>query len=206
MTDPCGTEPGDPVTAALMQLSQHEERLSELATLVTGLGRTLRDQAAILDGLDGMHEQVAALAARLAEIHPVCDSDSQCYTPRPAPRWWRLDGDARERAADKLRAWVEEIYRPGYGRVAAALGPCWNQHPLCLYALDIVSELWAVLYLRGERTSAILSAQAEFQTRILPAIAEQLMAETNRCGHAQASRSVTGAARTWTWPPEAQPS
>jgi len=190
MTDPCGTEPtGDPVTAALMQLSEHEERLSELATLVTGLGRTLTDQAAILNGLDGLHEQIAALAARLTEIHPARDSDSQCYTPRPAPRWWRLDGDARELAADRLRAWVEEIYRPGYGRMAASLGACWNQHPLCLYALDILCELWAVLYLRGDRNAAILSAQAEFQTRILPAIAEQLAAETNRCGHAQANRA-----------------
>jgi hypothetical protein len=31
----------------------------------------------------------------------------------------------------------------------------------------------------------MLSAQAEYQTRILPALAEQMMIETQRCGHAQ---------------------
>ena len=44
----------------------------------------------------------------------------------PAPRWWKLDGPERDEALNRLRAWVEHIYRPGYGHLAAALGPCWT--------------------------------------------------------------------------------
>jgi len=40
-----------------------------------------------------------------------------------------------------------------------------------------------VLYLQPERTPGLVSAQAEYQARILPALAAQLVAETTRCGH-----------------------
>ena len=78
---------------------------------------------------------------------------------------------------------MDQVYRPGYGHLAAALGPCWPAHDLCLYALDIASGLWSVLYLQPGRDAALLSAQAEYQARILPALAAQLMTETTRCGH-----------------------
>ena len=59
-------------------------------------------------------------------------------------------GDRQEPVA-RLRAWVEQVYRPGYGHLAATLGPCWPAHDLCLYALDIASDLWSVLYLQPDR-------------------------------------------------------
>jgi hypothetical protein len=83
----------------------------------------------------------------------------------------------------RLRAWVEQVYRPGYGHLAATLAPCWSSHDLCLYALDILSDLWSVLYLQPDRTPGMLSAQAEYQARILPTLAAQLLAETSSCGH-----------------------
>jgi hypothetical protein len=110
------------------------------------------------------------------------------------PRWWKLHSQAREQALGRLAGWVEQVYRPGYGQLAATLGPCWGEHPLCLYALDIACELWSVLYLQASRTPGMLSAQAEYQTRILPALAEQMMIETQRCGHAQHRRTANGAA------------
>lgn len=112
-----------------------------------------------------------------------------------APRWWKASGEERDQAAARLRAWVEQIYRPGYGQLAAAVGPCWQQHPLCLYGLDILAELWSVLYLQPSRSAAVLSAQAEYQTRILPTITEQLITETARCSHGQPRRSAPG--RGW---------
>ena len=203
MTDPA-------MTAALHQLTETRERLAgletreaghfrslgdkltELTSLAAGLGGTVRDQGAALSALQGLDEQVAQLATRVAEILPGPDGDTSVYRPGPAPRWWKLRGDAREHALDKLRAWVAEVYRPGYGQLAATLGPCWDQHPLCLYGLDILSELWSLLYLQDRRSTAMLSAQAEFQARIMPALAEQLMIETSRCGHAQARKSTNG--------------
>jgi hypothetical protein len=53
--------------------------------------------------------------------------------------------------------------------------------------LDIASQLWCALYLQPERTAGLLSAQAEYQIRILPALAAQLAAETTGCGHATAA-------------------
>ena len=177
------------------------ERLAELGRLVTGLGAAIRDQAAVLGGLAGLDEQVATLTARLTAILPgdgngEGEGEAGLYRPSPAPRWWKLQGQAREQALARLAGWVEQVYRPGYGQLAAALGPCWPGHPLCLYALDIASELWSVLYLQATRTPAMLSAQAEYQTRILPALAGQMQAETQRCGHAEHRRAANGAAGT----------
>jgi hypothetical protein len=170
------------------------ERLAELGTLVTGLGSAIQDQAALLAALRGLDEQVAVLAAQLADILPAGDGEAGFYRPSPAPRWWKLDGHVREEALAKLAGWVEQVYRPGYGQLAATLGPCWSEHPLCLYALDIASELWSVLYLQAKRNPTMLSAQAEYQTRILPALAEQMMTETQRCGHAQRRGTPNGKA------------
>jgi hypothetical protein len=203
MTDPA-------MTAALHQLTETRERLAvldareaghvrliggkltELTSLAAGLGGVVKDQGVVLSALQGLDQQVAQLAARVAEILAGDDGDAGPYRPGSAPRWWKLQGEAREQALDKLRAWVAEVYRPGYGQLAATLGPCWDEHPLCLYGLDILSELWSVLYLQARRSPAVLSAQAEFQARIMPALAEQLMIETSRCGHAQARKSTNG--------------
>ena len=108
---------------------------------------------------------------------------------RHRPGWWKLTGDERDRALARLRAWVEQIYRPGFGHLAAALGPCWDQHPLCLYGLDWLMELWSLLYLVPERTAGTVASQAEWQTRLLPALAEQMYLETTRCQHAQEPRT-----------------
>jgi hypothetical protein len=196
---------GDPMAAMLLQLSEDAEqvsaldqrearhfrliqrRLGELADLITTLGGTLEEQSMILARLEGL----ASSAASADGDVPGGDADQALYyEPLPAPRWWKLAGQAREEALDKLCGWVEQVYRPGYGQLAATLGGCWQQHPLCLYGLDVLSELWSVLYLQAERSPAVVSAQAEFQARIVPAIAEQLMAETTRCSHAQAGRPV----------------
>jgi hypothetical protein len=205
--------PPDPLPAALDQLAAHHERIAQLdereaghfaalsgqlgqiAALAAGIGAIVKDHAAAVARLDSLDHQVAALAAQIAG-NPVGDGNPDGYRPGPAPRWWKLTAQARQDQVARLRAWVEQIYRPGYGQLAAALGPCWEAHDLCLYALDTAAELWSVLYLHDTRSPAVLSAQAEYQTRILPALAEQLMTETSRCGHAQARRPLNGARST----------
>ena len=200
---------GDPIPAALLQLAEHDERLAsldereaahfraarqrlgELAELITQLGGTLQDQSTVLARLEDLAGRIPAMAASGDD-----DSDGRVYEPSPVPRWWKLTGKAREEALSKLRAWVEQVYRPGYGQLAATLGACWEQHPMCLYGLDVLSELWSVLYLQAQRSPAVVSAQAEFHARIVPAIAEQLMTETTRCGHARARTPVNGCERS----------
>jgi hypothetical protein len=209
-----GTQkPRDAITAMLLQITEQAERLAalgeretghyrELTTRLAELARqteatrktvetiqaTAARQAAILDGLDGLDREVATLITRIAGLagsRAGDDDDQDSYQPGPAPQWWKPAGTEREQALARLRAWVEQIYRPGYGHLAAALGPCWEQHPLCLYGLDWLMELWTVLYLPPERTAPALASQAEWQTRLLPALAEQMYLETTRCQHAK---------------------
>src|SRR6266516_7871786 len=203
---------GDPIPAALDQLAAHRERiarlddreadhiaaistrLTQMAGLLTAVSGTVKDHAAALARLEDLDRQVADLAAQLNGTGSAEDPGG--YRPGPAPKWWKLTGQARQEPVARLRAWVEQVYRPGYGQLAATLGPCWEAHDLCLYGLDILADLWAVLYLQDTRSPAMLSAQAEYQTRIVPALAEQLMTETSRCGHAQARRPLNGRARS----------
>jgi hypothetical protein len=186
----------DAISVALLQLAQHAERLALLdnreAThhlqLAERLGDLATQVSALASAVDGTGDQLERISARILGDHG-SDARPAGYKPGPAPRWWQLDGDDREDALGRLRGWVAQVYRPGYGQLAATLGPCWDQHPLCLYGLDLLAELWSVLYLQPVRTPAVVSAQAEFQARIAPAIAEQLMIETTRCAHAAARRT-----------------
>ena len=139
--------------------------------------------------LSGRLIELTGLITSLAAT-PHDDADADRHHPDPAPAWWKLPPADRAEPLARLRAWVEQVYRPGYGHLAATLAPCWEAHDLCLYALDITSALWSVLYLQPDRTPGLLSAQAEYQARILPALAAQLMTETTRCAHPRTPASV----------------
>ena len=144
--------------------------------------------AAILDQLAAHHEQLALLGRAVQDLEgplaKLTERDVEDHLANPIPKWWKLPADQRHEPLSRLRAWVEQVYRPGYGHLAATLGPCWEAHDLCLYGLDILAELWSVLYLQDQRSAGLLSAQAEYQARILPALSGQFMAETTGCGHA----------------------
>ena len=187
----------DPITAALDQLAANREhvaildtreashfaevngQLAQLASMISALGRALVDNTAALTRLDSLDRQVSDLINRTGYDA----GDDGSYQPGPAPAWWKLTPAERKTPLAELQAWVEQVYRPGYGHLAAALRPCWPEHDLCVYGLDILHQLWSALYLQPQRTTALLSAQAEYQARILPALAAQLAAETTRCGH-----------------------
>jgi hypothetical protein len=201
--------PDDALGAALLQLASHGERLSgldareaahyqeiaprlhDLATeavsvkvTITRINETLARHSMIVNGLDGLDRQVEELTQSLARPAGSGGDDLQPgYRPVSPPRWWRLDGRERQTMTDRLRAWVEQIYKPGYGQIAATLPSCWEQHALCLYTLDWLSELWSFLYLDPDRTGVTLAAQAEWQTRLLPSAAEQMAFDATRCAH-----------------------
>ena len=165
------------ITQKLAELDQRQagdarelnERITALTALVSELKDTTASQAETLAALDGLDRQVADLAARPRRHRADGDGDRPGYQPSAAPQFWKLDGPARDEAIGRLRAWVEQVYRPGYGHLAATLGDCWEQHPLCLYTLDWLSELWSVLYLQPARTAGTLAGQAEWHTRLLAA-------------------------------------
>jgi hypothetical protein len=195
----------DPLTAVLDQLAASGEQvtdldtreaahyaslagqLSQLAGMVTTISRALAEDTIALARLEALDRQVTELARYLPRPCQDAADSEEGYRPRPAPAWWKLTGGERRTSVAELRDWAERVYRPGYGHLAAALGPCWPEHELCLYALDIASQLWSALYLQPERSTGLLSAQAEYQARILPALAAQLAAETTRCDHQPAT-------------------
>ncbi len=176
----------DPITAIVDQLAAHAEQLTRLDTRQADHHAAVSGRLAELTGhttaLGRVIQEHAAALTRLTATRQT-DPDPDGYHPESAPAWWKLVAADRQESIARLRAWVEQVYRPGYGHLAAALGPCWDQHDLCLYGLDIASELWSVLYLQPARSPALVCAQAEYQARILPALADQLRLETNRCGH-----------------------
>jgi hypothetical protein len=191
----------DPFTAILDQLAAHADQLTRLDTrqaghhaTVSGRLADLTDQTAALGHV--VKEHAAALTRLTATSQTGPDPDG--YRPGPAPMWWQLAAAGRSEPIARLRAWVEQVYRPGYGHLAAALGLCWPSHDLCLYGLDIASELWSVLYLQPDRSPALVSAQAEYQARILPALAAQLRIETSRCGHPRSPAPADG--QPWSMP------
>jgi hypothetical protein len=193
----------NPVSAALDRLADcrvaitgldaretaHYRELSDQAARVTGLVTTisqaLAEDTAALARLDDLDRQVTDLARYFAQPHGQDDSARRRPPAAPPGHGDPADGAPGDPVAG-LRDWVERVYRPGYGHLAV-LGPCWRQHQLCLYGLGILCRLWSALYHDPTPDSAsgteLLSAQAEYQARILPAIAAQLAAETTRCGH-----------------------
>ena len=158
------TQTPDPLPAALLAIAEQQ------------------DQLASLDG------QLDDLSTRLQALERSRDEppESVGYSPIPAPRWWLLPAADRAEAADRLAAWVDQVYAPSYGHLAAMLAACWREHDLCLFILDFVSELHSVLYLRPSRSARAIGDQAEFTLRLLPAAAELMRAETARCDHASA--------------------
>jgi hypothetical protein len=168
----------------VLQLTETAQKLADLERLVTELGADIRQQAERTARLQALEEAFAALAARMSEVLPDEQGAPRVYAPRPAPRWWNLSDSAREAEIGRLRGFVEHVYRPGFGHLAARLRPCWESHDLCLYCLDIAAELHAVLYLQSRRTVPLLNGQAEYATRVLPALADLMSTETRSgCQH-----------------------
>ena len=153
----------DPLTAALDQLAACREaiaavdareaahydelsgQIAQLAGMVTTISRALAEDTAALARLDDLDRQVAALARQLAQPHGQDDPGRWRPAAAQPGHGDPADGDPADPVAG-LRDWVERVYRPGYGHLAV-LGPCWPQHELCLYGLDILRRLWSALYL-----------------------------------------------------------
>ena len=186
----------DPTAAIAAQLAEQRERLAAadareqahheaLTSRLNELSRlvqdAVRDEAPILATVNRLDEAVATLAGKLAEVVPQ-DGPARVYRPSPTPQVWRLNAEARAQLTRKLSAWVNDVYRPLYGHLAARLPACWPQHDLAIVILDVLSEL-QLYYTLNKRTPGVLVSQGEFTVRILPGLAELLATECARCQH-----------------------
>jgi hypothetical protein len=159
-------------------------QLADLQRKVTGLEAERDKDRRLITDLN------AAMRALTRKLDGAPKRD-EGYSPIPAPRWWQLQGSKRAEAVTRLRAWTETVFRPGYGHLAEQVGPCWEQHDLCLYQLAWLSEMHTVIFLAPER---LLANEADWHTRLLPAAVALMAEETGRCDHlSPALGDLTGA-------------
>ena len=172
--DPAG---GDAVAAVLMELAEIREQ-------VTGLRLARADDQARITDLTAALQHITGQRRSGKKD----GEQEEGYEPIAAPRWWQLAGEQRTEAIGRLRAWVAAVFRPGYGHLARQVGPCWEQHDLCLYLLAWLSELHAVIFLAPER---LLTSEADWHIRLLPAATAQMAAETGKCDHLAPAGHIT---------------
>jgi hypothetical protein len=161
------------------RLGSVERQLSEVLTNFAAIRGTLMDQAAVLGPLRDVNERLEGLQRRFDRLFPPEESDgAEFYSPAPVPRWWEEMSEAdRERHLERIRNWVDTVYRPMFGIIAARLPADWERRPFCLTVLDVMAELHKVLYLQPVRTQGMLSGQAELLSRLIPALADLMTNE-----------------------------
>ena len=166
--------------AILLKLSEFAERLALAEAATGGLIDGVADLRELVEEHQKLLEKTSkALAKLLPPDKPDEPVEPPPYVIQPSVHWWSASPDDRQKAIEHLSGWVEQVYRPHYGHLAVMLAPCWAGHELCLVCLDWLSELHSYLYF-SKRTAPILTAQAEYSTRILPATAELMKAETQQ--------------------------
>ena len=177
--------------AALVQLAALRDEVADLAQA------RARDAARVKALTASLHRRTrqpgtAAAVKAIRAVRRQGPKGSRAgggYAPVPAARWWQLQGRDRAAAVARLRGWVETVFRPGYGHLAEQVGPCWDQHDLCLYQLAWLSEIHTVIFCAPER---LLTSEADWHARLLPAAVALMAAETGACDHL---RQAGGTAR-----------
>ena len=170
------------------------ESLAKLHAALEGLQGTVADHAGILASLDGLDE-TRGYPGRPGRLPDAAGrgGPGERYQPIPTVNGGPWPSEEREkRATARIRGWVAQIYRPFYGHLAARLGDCWEQHPLCLVSWTGCPSCGRCWISSRTARARDLAAQAELGTRIIPAVAEQLAAETTGCEH---SRALNGPGR-----------
>jgi hypothetical protein len=224
MTHPVGGTP-DAVIAAVLKLTDlaarveqvrqsAEQRTGELAaSCEQALAQVaaLREEAGTLGGrADGIEARLAETGALLARMSGQIDALTAAgqdgpgqggagYRVHPGPPWWQPRDERCADAAERLRDWVTEVYRPVFGYVGALLGDCWDRHPLCLAYLDVLHEAWCLLYLPA-RDPKMVFAQLDWLTRPLLQAAEVMARETSGCragGHRDPGQPAAPVVPSW---------
>ena len=176
----------DPITAIVDQLAAHAEQLTRLDA------RHADHHAAVSARLAELTGQTAALGHAVEEHAAAL---TRLTAPSRPARTATLPPRARRRRGGSCRPPTAPNPSPGCGPGSSrSTGPATATWPppsapagppttCACTAWTSRSDLWSVLYLQPARSPALLSAQAEYQARILPALADQLRIETATCGH-----------------------
>ena len=159
----------DQITAALDQLAAHREQ-------ITRLDAREATHYATLTGL------LAGLTARTGPGPAPDDPERLPARPRPVLVAAQPGRPAASRSPGCAPGWTRST-GPATATWPPPSAPAGPPTTCACTAWTSPAGLWSVLYLQPGRDPALLSAQAEYQARILPALAAQLTTETTRCGH-----------------------
>lgn len=183
---------------ALAQVTAARQEAGNLAGRADGIERKLAELGALL----------SQMSSRITEMNDPGgpgggqkkgNSDGEAsYEVNQAPPWWQQDNEQTIATAERLRDWVNEVYRPGFGHLGKMLGDCWDRHPLCIAYLDTLHEAWCLLYIPTRDTKMVF-AQLDWLTRPLLQSAEVMATETRPClqhGHREPGQDITPFA-TW---------
>jgi len=190
------------------------QRIGELAaSCAEALAQvaSVREEAGTLGGrADGIEHKLAEVGDLLARVSVQIDGltaatqdpedeTGTAYRVNPAAPWWKPGDERCAETTERLRDWVDEVYRPVFGYLGAMLADCWDQHPLCLAYLDTLHEAWCLLYL-PPRGPKMVFAQLDWLTRPLLQAAEVMARETSGCrdrGHRQPGQPAAPAIPAW---------
>jgi len=179
---------------ALAQVAGLREEAGALGGRADGIEQKLGEVSALLSRMSAQIDDLTKTAADPSPGDPAAG-----YQVNPAPPWWQPGDDRCDDAAERLRDWVAEVYRPVFGYLGTMLAACWDQHPLCLACLDVIHEAWCLLYI-PPRDPKMVFAQLDWLTRPLLQAAEVMAAETRPCcqrGHQQPGQPAVPTAPAW---------
>jgi hypothetical protein len=180
---------------ALAQVTAVRQEAETLGGRTDGIERKLVELGALLSQISSRIAEMKAPARRGGSA---ASEDGEPYAVNQAPPWWQPGHERTAGTTARLRDWVEEIYRPGFGYLGKMLAECWDKHPLCVAYLDTLHEAWCLLYI-PPRDPKMVFAQLDWLTRPLLQAAEVMAAETRPClqhGH-RAPGDVTTGVTQW---------
>jgi len=149
---------------ALAQVTAARQEAGTLGDRADGIERTLAELGALLSRISS---RLAGLTERTGVGGAAGGGDPvAAYAVSQAPPWWAPGHERAIAAMTRLRDWVDEVCRPGFGYLGSMLGECWDQHPLCVACLDTLHEAWCLLYI-PPRDPKMVFAQLDWLTRPL---------------------------------------
>jgi hypothetical protein len=141
---------------------------------------------------------IAAMALQVAEMHQkltdlelsveaLAMADAKKHKVKDSIRWWDITDEAKELEIARLRGWERDILVPvlGYHMI-----PCWPIHLPAVQRMEIMFELWRMLWL-SRRTPALLASQAEYFLRQLPGLADDIRTICRSCDHVKDEDETT---------------
>ena len=165
---------------ALAQVTAVRREAESLGGRADGVELKLTELGALLSQLQTRIAEMGDASGPGGGKSAASSGGDVAYQVNQAPPWWEPGHERTVEATARLRDWVTEVYRPGFGHLGDKLAECWDQHPLCVAYLDVLREAWCLLYV-PPRDPKLVFAQLDWLTRPLLQAAEVLAAETRPC-------------------------